>query len=342
MDAGTDGGRRGSRSAVDGFERFARRIQHEILSPEEEVALGRRVEAGRMADQMLAELIERTDVPDELFREFRRQSCDGREAADEFALHNMRLVMSIAGKYRRRCGPALEYEDLLSEGYLGLAHAIEKWDHRRGLKFSTYAIWWIRQSITRALDDKARAIRVPVHRVDEMRALAKAEAELAGRKGLPSAARVAAKLEWKVSEVNALRSQRSDIVSLDALLANRRASVGSLVSDQGRSPEEQIIDLDTVRVVRLVLENHLGQREREVIQRRFGIGGREVETLEEIGASLGVTRERIRQIESKSLAKLHRLAKNTGLLVLIDLMPEQCAATNEAADGGPDEHRIPA
>lgn len=330
--------------AQDGFEVFVRRSWHDLLSAEEEVALGRRIDRGRLAEQMLERLAAVEDADAALVSDLRAQARDGRRAADEFALHNMRLVMKIASRYRGQCGPALEFEDLVQEGYLGLAHAITKWDPGRGFKFSTYGTWWIRQTISRALDDKARVIRLPVHYRDAVRVLGRAEVELSTPRSRPSDERLARHLGWPVKKVQEVRSHREAAVSLDAVLANRRVNLGAFVAAAVVSPEDVVVDLESRRVVRDVVRA-LEPRQRAIIERRFGLGGRKVETLEEIAVDFGVTRERIRQIEAKALKVLCARARPAGLFELLDLDPDEwdvrrqreqeaAAAASEEPDDG--------
>lgn len=292
----------GARGSVDGFGVFLTKSRHRLLDQGEEAALGRRIDAGQRVEEMLH------SAPAEARPALLREIADGRVAAEDLLLHNIRLVVNIAKRYQ---GRGLELEDLVQEGILGLHRAVQKFDHTRGLKFSTYATLWIRQSITRAIADKARMIRVPVHMVERVSKVYKASQSLYRSLGRePTLGEVAAKTGFTVEAVESARKADWRVISYDRPVGDGAATIADFLPAPGDPVAETIIDLDRAEELDRALRN-LGDRERTVIIHRFGLADGVVRTLEEIGQEFGVTRERVRQIEKKSLEKLSRILNHS-------------------------------
>jgi RNA polymerase primary sigma factor len=277
-----------------------------LLTAEEEVALAKRIEAGAAATASYAAALadgsyEAMSVGER--RSMRRAVADGAEARLELTQANLRLVVAIAKRYVGRGVPML---DLIQEGNLGLMRAVEKFDYSRGFKFSTYATWWIRQAIHRAIADQSRTIRVPVHMVEWINKVVRAQRLLVQQlEREPTVAEIAADVdlpEERVAEI--LRISSQDPLSLDSPIGDEEdTSMADFIPDGSAAPLDQAARRMLADTVIEVLSD-LSEREAEVVRLRFGLDDGRPRTLEEVGKAFGVTRERIRQIESKTLAKL--------------------------------------
>ncbi len=279
-----------------------------LLKAEEEVDLAKRIEAGAEAAAKSADLLTGDGnswktLPFDEQRKFRRKIADGERACQELTSANLRLVVSISKRYMNRGVPIL---DLVQEGNLGLMRAVQKYDYSKGFKFSTYATWWIRQAISRAIADQSRTIRVPVHMVESINRVIRAQRHLSQKlEREPTLAEIANEVsltEDKVGEILQIASQ--DPLSLDTPVGDESdTSMADFIPDGAEAPIDQAARKFMSEAVKDVLDD-LTDRESEVVRLRFGLTDGRPRTLEEVGKQFGVTRERIRQIESKTLAKL--------------------------------------
>jgi RNA polymerase primary sigma factor len=270
-----------------------------LLTPEREVDLAKRVDAGVEAAHLLA----RSDLSPDRRRTLQTIARIGEESRGELAEANLRLVVSIAKRYM---GRGLSFLDLIQEGNLGLIRGVEKFDYTRGYKFSTYATWWIRQAISRAIADQGRTIRIPVHMIDTINRLVRTQRSLTQKLGRdPTPEEIAGVMELSPERVREIQKLALDPVSLQAPIGgDDDASLGDFIED-----DDAVVPLDAASLVAMreqvqdVLHT-LSERERELIEMRFGLDGGQPKTLSEVGDEFGVTRERVRQIETKILAKL--------------------------------------
>lgn len=291
-----------SKESADGFGDLFRLYLSNItttklLRPEEEPVLARRIRAGKEAAEALSAGTRTRSGASEL----QDRISEGSQAEHRMIVANLRLVVSIANRYTRRSG--LDVLDLVQEGTFGLIKAVERFDHRKGFKFSTYATWWIRQSITRAIADKGTLIRLPVHvhesimRINKVRYALRRE----NPESEPTVRDIAEQLRWKPEKVQFLIDVGCDPLSLDQPVGEDRAVLSDFItSPKFVSPETELFAKERSAAVTETLER-LKPRERTIISRRFGLEDSNPQTLEEIGESMGLTRERIRQIESKAL-----------------------------------------
>ncbi|MFD5268744.1 RNA polymerase sigma factor [Streptomyces sp. NPDC058335] len=290
-----------SAPSSDLFRQYLREIGRiPLLTAAEEVELARRVEAGLFAE---AKLSSTPDVDSDLALDLDKLVVMGRMAKRRLIESNLRLVVSVAKRY---VGRGLTMLDLVQEGNLGLIRAVEKFDYARGYKFSTYATWWIRQAMSRALADQARTIRVPVHVVELINRVVRVQRRLLQERGYePTADEVAAQLDLAPERVGEVLRLAQEPVSLHAPVGEEDdVALGDLIEDgDAASPVESAAFLLLREHLEAVLST-LGERERKVVQLRYGLADGRPRTLEEIGRIFGVTRERIRQIESKTLNKL--------------------------------------
>jgi RNA polymerase primary sigma factor len=221
---------------------------------------------------------------------------------NRFIEHNLKLVVAIAKDYRNL---GLSFPDLIQEGNLGLIRAVEKFDHRRGFKFSTYAVWWIRQALVRAIQNHSRTIRLPSHVHDRLQRSQRVRAELTGKLGRePTAAELAPALGTDVDSLESLDRLSREAISLESSVAGTEKRLEEFVSDPGASTPDSGIDGDRMRSGVGSLISSLTDREQLILRLRYGLGGEEEHTLEQIGQSLGLSRERVRQLEARALKKL--------------------------------------
>ncbi|MDW3846798.1 RNA polymerase sigma factor SigB [Micromonospora sp. BRA006-A] len=272
-----------------------------LLTAAQEVELSRRIEAGLFAEEKLATC---TPVSAELRADLALIAAEGRAAKDHLLEANLRLVVSIAKRYT---GRGMAFLDLIQEGNLGLIRAVEKFDYTKGYKFSTYATWWIRQAITRAMADQARTIRIPVHMVEQVNRMVRVRRELSVTLGRePTVSEVAVALEIPEFQVIELISYDREPVSLDqAVGEDGESALGDFVAavDPRTEPGDAATNGELRNEVRIVLAT-LSQREQAVIRLRFGLDDGRQRTLDEVGREFGLSRERIRQIEKVTLLKL--------------------------------------
>jgi RNA polymerase primary sigma factor len=290
-----------SRRGSDSMTWYLSSIGREpLLTPAEEIELGNQVQA-------MMQLLE--EQRDDYTAHERKFIKIGRRSKERMMKANLRLVVSVAKKYQ---GKGLELLDLIQEGSLGLERAVEKFDPTRGYKFSTYAFWWIRQSMTRAIACQSRTIRLPVHLSERLTTIRKVSLDLAHKLGaMPSRQEIAEALNMPLQELDSLLRQALTTSSLDAPINadEGRSFLGDLIADaSAEEPLEQVErGMHHEQLVRWL--GHLTEQEREVLALRFGLDGKERHTLAEIGRLLDVSRERVRQVELKALRKLRNLTR---------------------------------
>ncbi|EFA70526.1 RNA polymerase sigma factor RpoD [Cylindrospermopsis raciborskii S07] len=292
-----------------------------LLRADEEIELARKIADLLELERVRDDLYEQLEREPE-FREwaeavklplptFRYRLHVGRRAKDKMVQSNLRLVVSIAKKYMNR---GLSFQDLIQEGSLGLIRAAEKFDHEKGYKFSTYATWWIRQAITRAIADQSRTIRLPVHLYETISRIKKTTKLLSqemGRK--PTEEEIATRMEMTIEKLRFIAKSAQLPISLETPIGKEEDSrLGDFIESDGETPEDQVSKSLLREDLERVLDS-LGPRERDVLRLRYGLDNGRMKTLEEIGQIFNVTRERIRQIEAKALRKLRHPNRNSVL-----------------------------
>lgn len=294
--------------------------RHALLDKEDEADLAKRYQAGLAADRMLAT----EDLTPKRKAMLRRISVDGKRAKERMVQANLRLVVPQARKFS---GRDLDFIELIQEGNLGLLRAVEKFDHTKGYKFSTYAVWWIRQALQRGVASKARTIRVPAHVWELYGKLRSAETRIRQRKGAdPTDVEVAEEVGLTPERVREVREAMQDLVSLDKPIGeNGDATMGDLIPDAVASdPAESAQHEDAVAQIEAALSD-LDERERLILVMRFGLDGQEPRTLEEVGQEFGLTRERIRQMQNRALAKLRHPSRAHHLAGLLSVLERSAA-----------------
>ena len=290
-----------------------------LLSPDEEIQLAQALTAGNIASEKLADLKERREVgesTDDVTAEqeaaWKKDLKAGEKAKQKLAEANLRLVVSIAKRY---VGRGMLFLDLIQEGNLGLIKAVEKFDYTKGFKFSTYATWWIRQAITRAIADQARTIRIPVHMVETINKVIRVSRQLLQELGHdPTPNEIAAEMNMPVEKVREILKIAQEPVSLETPIGEEEDShLGDFIPDEGASEPSEAASFTLLKEQLMDVLSTLTPREEKVLKLRFGIEDGRTRTLEEVGKEFNVTRERIRQIEAKALRKLRHPSRSKKL-----------------------------
>ncbi len=312
-------GPKGDNSTSDTVRLYLREIgQVDLLTVEDERRLAQLIEEGKIAAARIDKIVNSTGFEPGEERMLLRAVSRGERAKSELTQANLRLVVSIAKRYS---GRGMQLLDLVQEGNLGLMRAVDKFDHSKGFKFSTYATWWIRQAITRSIADQARTIRIPVHMVEHMNRVTRAKRQMHQElEREPTVDEIAAKVQLPPDRVRELLRISQDPLSLDSPVGDEdEANLGDFIEDESvDSPADAATRMMLHDAVTEVL-GELSDREQEIVRLRFGLDGGRAKTLEEVGQEFGVTRERIRQIEAKTLAKLRHPQRSERLREFLEV-----------------------
>ena len=312
-------GPKGDNSTSDTVRLYLREIgQVDLLTVEDERRLAQLIEEGKIAAARIDEMADSSALAAGEERMLLRAVSRGERAKSELTQANLRLVVSIAKRYS---GRGMQLLDLIQEGNLGLMRAVDKFDHSKGFKFSTYATWWIRQAITRSIADQARTIRIPVHMVEHMNRVTRAKRQMhQDLEREPTVDELAEKVQLPPDRVRELLRISQDPLSLDSPVGDEdEANLGDFIEDES-------VDSPADAATRMMLHDAVGEvlgelsdREQEIVHLRFGLDGGRAKTLEEVGQEFGVTRERIRQIEAKTLAKLRHPQRSERLREFLEV-----------------------